>query len=100
METRPTARCALVKHRTASAPACRRHILMGVDKARSATSVSCAGRLGEACSAVLRGAKPARRGGRQSTPGGKRSAQPLLDAKDATKKGAMPPRATTVRVPP
>ena len=40
--------------------------------------------------ADLWGAKPARRGGRQPTPGGKRSAQPLLDVKDATKKGQCP----------
>ena len=34
------------------------------------------------------------------TPRGRRSAQPLLDVKDAEKKGAMPPRATTAGVPP
>ena len=37
------------KHLAASATACRRHALMGVDKARSATSVPCAGRSGAAC---------------------------------------------------
>jgi len=38
------------------------------------------------------------RGGRQPPPGGKRSAQRLLETKDTAKKGAMPPRATTARV--
>jgi len=91
------------KHLAASATACRRHALMGVDKARSATSVPCAGRSGEACSAVLRGAKPARRGGRQPTPGGKRSAQLFLDAKTQQKGGKTPsgynsPRSAKLRM--
>jgi len=42
--------------------------------------------------------RQASRGGRQPTPGGMRSAQPLPDVKAAAKKGAMPPRATTARV--
>jgi hypothetical protein len=83
-DDRPTARDAPDKRRAASATACRRLASMGVDKARSATSVPCAGRSGAACSAVLRGAKPARRGGRQPTPGGKRSAQASADRREGT----------------
>jgi len=49
--------------------------LLKVNTAHSAQPVLSAGRSGAACSAVLWGAKPARRGGRQPTPGGKRSAQ-------------------------
>ena len=63
---------------------------MEVNEARSAKTAMCAGRSGAACSAVLRGAKPARRGGRQPTPGGKRSAQFFLETKDAAKKGQSP----------
>ena len=44
------------------------HAWLEVNKARSATSALCTGRSGAACSAVSRGAKPARRGGLQSRP--------------------------------
>ena len=86
------------QRRAASATACCKYAWLEISKARGAKTAPCAGRSGAACSAVLWGAKPARRGGRQPTPGGKRSAQPVLDVKDATKKGAMLPRATTARV--
>ena len=90
-EQRPTAREATDQRRAASATACRKHAWLAVSKARSAKTALCAGRSGEACSAVLWGAKPARRGGRQPTPGGKRSAQRLLETKDTAKKGGDAP---------
>ncbi|MDP1862503.1 MAG: hypothetical protein Q8K52_01180 [Thiobacillus sp.] len=65
--------------------------LLKVNTAHSAQSAPSVGRSGAACSAVLRGAKPARRGGRQPTPGGKRSAQRLLETKDTAKKGGDAP---------
>ena len=62
-----------------------------VSTAHSAQPVLSAGRSGAACSAVLRGAKPARRGGRQPPPGGKRSSQLFLETKDTAKKGGDAP---------
>jgi hypothetical protein len=62
-DDRPTARDATDQRRAASAAACHRHALMGVDKVRSAKTASCTGRSGAACSAVLGGAKSARRVG-------------------------------------
>ena len=62
--------------------------LLKMNTAHSAQSTPSAGRSGAACSAVLWGAKPARR--RQPTPGGKRSAQLFLETKDTAKKGAKP----------
>lgn len=64
--------------------------LLKMNLARSAQSALSTGRSGAACSAVFRGAKPARRGGRQPTPEGKRSAQLFLKTKGTAKRGQSP----------
>ncbi len=89
---RPTARGATNPRPRGERPSVPWTRLTGGDRTRSATSVWCTGRSGAACSAVCRGAKPARRGGLQSRP--LEWAQWPLPP--VSKMGAAPPGTTSV----
>ena len=73
---------------------------MEVFKARSAKSTLCTGRSGIACSAVFRGAKPARRGGLQADPWRQAQSAVFPGHQGRIKKEAMPPSVTSARAPP
>jgi hypothetical protein len=90
---------ATAPRRAASAPCGPQARLAGSGQSACAKSPPCTCRSGNACSAVLWGAKPARRGGRKPTPGGQRSVWALKTLSDKVSgiKAEWPRRATLGR---
>jgi hypothetical protein len=80
-------RDATIPRRAASAPVCRRHAWLKVSKSAQRDM----GRSGATCSAVPRGARPARRGGLQADPWRASAARSLAPTPRAKQKRGQSP---------